>query len=137
MMRFAAIAVLMLLAGTALAQAPSVWDGIYTNDQAQAGAADFAAHCASCHGANLAGTGEAPALSGAEFVSDFNGETVGDLFDRIRTTMPQDQPGSLSRAQYAAVLAYILKANNFPAGAKPLDQRSEYLKAIGFSAAKP
>lgn len=137
-MRLIAMTVAALfVTGTALAQSPSVWDGIYTDEQAQAGSADFAAHCASCHGANLAGTGEAPALAGAEFLSDFNGETVGDLFDRIRTTMPQDQPGSLARAQYAAILAYILKANNFPAGSKPLDQRSEYLKAIGFSAARP
>jgi mono/diheme cytochrome c family protein len=115
----------------------TVWDGIYTEDQAKRGSDDFAAHCASCHGADMSGTGEAPALAGAQFISDFNGETVGDLFDRIRNTMPQDNPGSLSREQYAETLAFIFKSNGFPAGAKELDRRSEYLKAIAIQATNP
>ena len=122
----------------AMAQpATSVWDGIYTEAQAARGADGFAMSCASCHGAGLTGTGEAPALQGPQFVSDFDGETVGDLFDRIRTSMPQDRPASLSRDQYADILAFVLKANAFPAGPKELDRRSEYLKAIRFTAAKP
>jgi sugar lactone lactonase YvrE/mono/diheme cytochrome c family protein len=134
----ATVATLVLSGVAALAQpAGSVWDGIYTEAQAGQGAQDFGAHCASCHGASLSGTGEAPGLEGALFVSDFNGETVGDLFDRVRSTMPQDNPASLSRDQYAAILAFILKANGFPAGAKELDRRSEYLKAIAFQATNP
>jgi mono/diheme cytochrome c family protein len=129
---------LCLVSIVALAQpTASVWDGIYSEDQAKRGADDFAAHCASCHGADMSGTGEAPALAGPQFVSDFNGETVGDLFDRIRTTMPQDNPGSLSRDQYAETVAFIFKSNGFPAGAKELDRRSEYLKAIAFQASNP
>ena len=68
---------------------------------------------------------------------------MGDLFDRIRTTMPQDNPGKLSRDQYADILAFVLKANGYPAGQKEMDRRSEYLKAIAFvpppaaGAAKP
>ena len=131
--------VLILLASAAYAQSQtaSVWDGVYTDAQAMRGEAGFAAHCANCHGANLSGTGEAPALAGPQFLSDFDGLTLGDLFDRIRTTMPQDNPGSLTRDQYADILAFILKANALPPGIKELDRRSEYLKAIGFSAAKP
>jgi len=120
--------------GAAAQPTASVWDGIYTDAQAARGADGFTARCASCHGAALTGTGEAPALQGAQFVSDFNGETVGDLFDRIRTSMPLDNPNSLTRDQYADILAFILKANGFPAGAKELDRRSEYLKAIRFEA---
>ena len=132
------LCVLVLAAVPAMGQtATSVWDGIYTEAQAARGADGFAANCASCHGAGLTGTGEAPALQGPQFVSDFDGETVGDLFDRIRTTMPQDRPASLSRDQYADILAFVLKANAFPAGQKELDRRSEYLKAIRFTAAKP
>ena len=63
--------------------------------------------------------------------------SLGDVFDRIRTTMPQDNPGSLTRDDVADILAYLLKANALPPGAKELDRRSEYLKAIGFSAADP
>src|ERR1700745_2061023 len=105
-------------AGSAQAQTASVWDGVYTDAQAARGEAGFGAHCANCHGANLGGTGEAPALAGPQFLSDFDGLTLGDLFDRIRTTMPQDNPGSLMRDQYADILAFILKANALPSGAK-------------------
>ena len=132
-------AALVVVAGiAAMAQpASSVWDGIYTDAQAARGSEAYAKSCAACHGAALTGTGEAPALQGGQFVSDFNGETVGDLFDRIRTTMPQDNPASLTRDQYADILAFLLKANGFPAGAKELDRRSEYLKAIRFEAMAP
>ncbi|MGH9394542.1 MAG: c-type cytochrome, partial [Terriglobales bacterium] len=119
------------------APAPSVWDGVYTAPQALRGAAGYTQSCASCHGEDLAGIDEAPALSGGQFVSDFDGLTVGALFDRIRTTMPQNAAGSLSPEAYADVLAYLLKVNGFPAGDKPLDHRSAFLKAIGFQAANP
>ena len=121
----------------AWAQTVSIWDGVYTEDQAARGDTGFAARCASCHGANLGGTGEAPALAGPQFLSDFDSLSLGDLFDRIRTTMPQDNPASLSREAYADILAFLLKANGVPAGVKELDRRSEYLKAISFSAARP
>jgi quinoprotein glucose dehydrogenase len=128
---------LIVAAGSAQAQTASIWDGVYTEAQAERGSTGFDGHCANCHGANLGGTGEAPALVGPQFLSDFDGLSVGDLFDRIRTTMPQDNPGSLTRDQAADILAFLLKANSLPAGAKELDRRSEYLKAIGFSAANP
>ena len=129
--------VVLLVAGPAQAQTVSIWDGVYSEDQAARGNTGFAARCANCHGASLGGTGEAPALAGPQFLSDFDGLSLGDLFDRIRTTMPQDNPASLTRDAYADILAFLLKANGMPAGAKELDRRSEYLKAIGFSAAKP
>jgi mono/diheme cytochrome c family protein len=128
---------LMGIASGAKAQTASIWDGVYTDAQADRGSAGFAGHCASCHGAGLGGTGEAPALGGPQFLSDFDGLSLGDLFDRIRTTMPQDNPASLTRDAYADILAFLLKSNGLPSGAKELDRRSEYLKAIGFFAAKP
>jgi mono/diheme cytochrome c family protein len=138
-MRFTPMILLALIAiaGHAHAQATSIWDGVYTEDQAARGNAGFIAHCASCHGADMGGTGEAPALLGPRFLSDFDGLSLGDLFDRIRTTMPQDNPGSLTREQAADILAYLLKANALPSGSKELDRRSEYLKPIGFSAVNP
>jgi mono/diheme cytochrome c family protein len=133
----AVVVALAAMTGVSWAQTVSIWDGVYTDAQAVRGELAFGTHCASCHGANLGGTGEAPALAGPQFLSDFDGLSVGDLFDRIRTTMPQDNPGSLSRDQLADILAFLLKANGLPSGAKELDRRSEYLRAIGFSAAKP
>jgi mono/diheme cytochrome c family protein len=114
----------------------SVLDGIYTDAQAARGAAAYPQHCAACHGASLGGLGEAPALAGAQFISDFNGLTVGDLFDRIRTTMPLNNPAGLSRDQYADILSFILKSNGYPAGQKELNRRSEFLNAIRFEAPK-
>src|SRR5256885_12799912 len=110
-------------AGVVQAQsgATSVWDGIYTIEQAARGASAYADHCAECHGASLDGTGEAPALAGPEFLSHYDGRTVGNLFDRTRNTMPNNAPGTLSRNDYADILAFILKFNGFPAGDKELD----------------
>src|ERR1700675_4487328 len=73
----------------------SVLDGIYTDAQAARGALSYPQNCAACHGTSLGGLGEAPALVGAQFISDFAGLTVGDLFDRIRTTMPLNNPAGL------------------------------------------
>jgi sugar lactone lactonase YvrE len=115
----------------------SVWDGVYTTAQADRGAKAYTASCTFCHGAGLEGTGEAPGLVGAQFRSDFDGLTVGDLFDRTRTSMPQDAPNSLSAETYADILAYIFKTNGFPAGQKELDHRTPYLKAIAFIATNP
>jgi sugar lactone lactonase YvrE/mono/diheme cytochrome c family protein len=116
---------------------PTVWDGVYTAAQAERGAATYNQRCAACHGGQLGGTGEAPGLAGAEFLSNWSGLTVGELFERIRTTMPFDAPGSLSRDAYADVLAFIFKANGLPAGAKDLDRRTEVLQGIQILAARP
>ncbi|PYR94394.1 MAG: class I cytochrome c, partial [Acidobacteria bacterium] len=34
-----------------------------------------------------------PALTGGAFMANWDGLTVGDLFDRIRISMPADRPG--------------------------------------------
>src|ERR1019366_6705194 len=129
----AALTLSTVIGGTVWAQsAPSVLDGVYTEAQAAKGQSEFAQNCAACHGSGLSGNGEAPALVGAEFISDWAGLSLGELYDRIRTTMPQDTPGKLSRDQYAVILAYVLKANGYPAGQKDMDSRSEYLKAFAF-----
>jgi mono/diheme cytochrome c family protein len=127
---------LAFAAGSLAAQEPSrtVLDGVYTQAQAARGAAAFAQHCASCHGGSLGGVGEAPALIGGQFISDFDGLTVAELFDRVRATMPMTYPGGLTREQYADILAFVMKSNGFPAGQYELDYRSEYLSDIRFQA---
>jgi quinoprotein glucose dehydrogenase len=127
-----------LVALTAIISAAerTVWDGVYTADQARKGADLYAATCASCHGIALTGGESAPPLTGGEFMSNWNTLTVGDLFERIRTTMPADRPGTFTREQTAAILARILQASDFPAGASALDTRTEYLKEIRIEAVK-
>jgi len=62
---------------------------------------------------------------------------LGDLFDRIRKTMPQTAPGKLTRQQNADILAFVLSVNKFPAGKAELYRQSEMLKEIRFESAKP
>lgn len=115
----------------------SVWDGVYTHEQAEKGSALYANECASCHGTELNGGESAPPLTGGEFFSNWDGLTLGDLFERIRTTMPADHPGKLTREQDAYVLAFVLSVNRFPEGKTELDYRTEVLKQIRLEAAKP
>ena len=123
--------------GHAQSASKSVWDGVFSPEQAARGEAHYVASCAACHGATLDGTGEAPGLSGGEFVSHYDQLTIAALFDRVRTTMPQNDPGSLTRDEYADVVAFLLKSNGFPAGTAPLDRRSEVMATIGIQAQKP
>lgn len=119
------------LAATLLAQATrSVWDGVYTSEQAARGASLYAGNCASCHGVALNGGESAPPLAGGEFSSNWNGLTVGDLFERIRVSMPADRPGKLTREQDADILAYMLSMNQFPGGKTELERQTEALKQI-------
>ena len=110
----------------------SVWDGVYTQDQANRGKDLYSGQCASCHGPELTGGEMAPALAGGDFMSDWNGLTVGDLFERIRVSMPQNAPGSLSGQQNADILAFLLSSNKFPAGAEELAKEGMILKTIKF-----
>ncbi|HUA84808.1 MAG TPA: cytochrome c [Bryobacteraceae bacterium] len=128
-----------LAAGVAFSQEPtrSVWDGVYTADQAKRGETAYNTNCASCHGDQLNGGEMAPPLAGGEFMSNWNGLTVGDLYDRIRTTMPAGKPGSLSRETNVDIVSFILAFNKFPAGDQELPHSSEALKQIKLEAEKP
>src|SRR5580700_597936 len=123
--------------GVLLAQTTrSVWDGVYTAEQAKRGQEVYARECASCHGADLTGGESAPQLAGAGFLSNWTSLTVGDLFERTRLSMPQNDPGKLSRAQIADVVAYMLAQNRFPEGKAELEKQTEVLKQIRIEAEK-
>ena len=116
----------------------SIWDGVYTAAQAQRGAAEYTDRCATCHGETLAGNGnDAPALTGKMFLNDWDGLTLTALFDRIHTTMPQSNPGTLSGQVAADLTAYLLSVNQLPAGPKELTDDAQSLENIHFDAKKP
>ena len=123
--------------GVAARQAQSVWDGIYTAEHAQRGEPLYQQSCAECHGPDLAGDEMSPGLVGGEFVWNWNGLSVGDLFERLRVSMPQGVPGSVSRQEKADILAFLLEANDFPAGDMELANRTAMLAGINFLAQKP
>jgi mono/diheme cytochrome c family protein len=122
---------------TPSSESRSVWDGVYTEEQAKRGEMLYRKECASCHADTLVGGGGASPLAGGTFLSNWNGLTLGDLFDRIRKTMPQGTPGKLTKQQGADVLAYVLSFNKFPAGKTELSRQTEFLKEIRFEATKP
>jgi quinoprotein glucose dehydrogenase len=131
-------ATILILHSTVHAQPPtkSIWDGIYTEEQATRGKALYASECSSCHGAELTGGEMAPGLAGGEFISGWDGLTVGDLFERIRISMPQNSPGSLSGQQNADILAFMFSVNKFPTGTSELPKEAGILKQIKFEAKK-
>ena len=115
--------------------ARSVWDGVYTANQAKRGALKSGL-CTQCHGDSFTG-GPAPQLAGEDFLARWNGRTLGDLFDVIRLTMPDDDPGALPREQYADLVAYILAVNKLPTGSTEVGIQTEPLKLIRIDATKP
>jgi len=115
----------------------NVWDGVFTADQAAQGKTLFDNKCALCHGAELSGAEMAPPLAGGVFMGNWAGQSAGDLFTRIHATMPANDPGSLSNAEAAQALAYILSYNQFPAGTAPLPTDEAALGQIMISAEKP
>jgi mono/diheme cytochrome c family protein len=139
---------LVLISATALAavtgstiraQAPSgktTNDGVFTDAQVKRGGDLYQQQCAACHDAQLTGSGTAPALAGTDFSANWKDETVGSLFERIRATMPADNPGSLARPQVSDLVAFILSFNKYPAGQTELGTDSEALKAIKITAVK-
>jgi len=144
MMRlFAGLAAIALGAGilpfSARAQATagqSIWDGVYTDAQAARGQGQYGQHCAVCHGPTGEGSFVTPPLTG-EFIADWTGTTLADLYDKIETTMPLNAPGTLRPAIAADILAYLLKENNFPAGQKELGVTPTELGAISFDVTRP
>ena len=143
-MRCAAVAVipfaaLFVLRATVHAQPPtkSIWEGVFTEAQATRGKGLYAQECASCHGGELTGGEMAPPLAGGEFMAGWDGLTIGDLFERVRISMPQNAPGSLSGQQNADILAFMFSSNKFPAGTTEMPKEAGILKQIKFEAKKP
>lgn len=111
----------------------SVWDGVYTRQQAERGESLYREYCADCHGDELEGDAEAPALSGGAFQTNWDGVALGNLYTRIRRDMPLNRDaGKLSPEVNAAVLAYILSSNHFPPGPADLPHAVEILNQIQF-----
>lgn len=137
--RLAAKSIWNLTAGLAIAligssatgarQARTAANGIFTDAQARRGEGVYAQQCASCHAADLSGSG-APALAGQDFLDIWNEMSIADLVEKIATSMPTSAPGSLGRGQVTDLVAFILESNDFPAGSAELDSDDQTLGTI-------
>ena len=115
----------------------TVWDGVYSAAQATRGKKLYMQSCGECHMDNLQGdSADIPSLVGPDFMLQWADLTVDELLQRIRTTMPQDSPSSLSAQTYVDIVAYIMEANKFPAGKEELKREADALKAIKITKGK-
>ena len=97
----------------------SIWDGVYTQDQASRGRASFETNCSYCH--HEQNDPEGPALVGADFIDRWREDNLDSLFTFIKTKMPRSAPGSLSESTYVDIVAYLLEANELPKGLTELN----------------
>ena len=100
----------------------SVLDGVFTEAQATRGEATFRRVCSACHDTNE--------FSGGRFRLTWVGQSAADLYDTIATLMPEGDPGSLTPAQYAGVVAYLLQVNGYPAGESALPTSLSALRTM-------
>ena len=135
----------------------SVWDGVYTKEQAKRGRPVYGKYCTECHGdtpvalapvrpnqmllegqldflrvsdPDVGGFASAPPLSGGVFLRGWKGQTVGNLYQYARTAMPQETPGSLTDQQYADIIAYMFNLSSLPAGENELPPDAQQLNMI-------
>jgi mono/diheme cytochrome c family protein len=118
-----AVCITTVTESAAAAQSKSVWDGVYTQQQATRGGVSFATNCARCHDAEQADSGRRP-LAGKAFWQSFRESSVEHLLDYVTRNMPNGAGGTLAANTYADLVAYILSRNDLPAGATELSKES-------------
>jgi mono/diheme cytochrome c family protein len=131
------VAAILLLGGAVGAagaqEAPpaetSTLAGAFTAAQARRGGEAYRRHCTECH--------VPAAVTGPPFRRAWAGRTVYDYYELIRTTMPNDSPGKLSRGQYADIVAYLLQLSGLPAGDRPLPTDTAALRRIRIDVEPP
>ena len=113
----------------------TVWDGVYTDAQAERGQRAFVRSCVGCHREDLSGGDDGePPLRGPTFTARWDGSTVAALFDFIAVNMPKPAPGSLSLETCIDLVSFILKSNGMPAGRAELPTDIRTLDQIGVTA---
>jgi mono/diheme cytochrome c family protein len=122
---FSAASVRATASQDARKQMKTVWDGVYTKEQAARGKGEYDDNCAGCHS-----TGEGPTLVGDAFMRRWFEDNLNAPFTKMRTQMPLDAPGTLSDKSYVDVISFLLAASGFPAGADELRPNPEVLATI-------
>ena len=116
---------------SSIAQAQQLEQAGYTVAQAEAGERQYQQSCALCHLQDLTGSFEAPALNDSNFRTNWTNRSVSDLLGSLARTMPPQAPGSLSEAEYASLVAYLLSANNIPPGQRELSTDANSVVFVG------
>ena len=120
----------------ATGESVSIWDGVYSDAQALRGQFTYEGACSYCHGSRLDGAADdpdqraSPPLARAKFLRDWDGRSLAVLFEMSKSTMPADNPGSLSDEEYAEIIAYMLSVSRIPAGDNELPSDTQSLAGI-------
>jgi mono/diheme cytochrome c family protein len=101
------------------AAARRVWDGLYSETQAERGRTAYMQACAECHMPDLGGHEYAGPLAGFGFLLKWQDASVAEVFGRVRT-MPMGRPNSLTSQEYVDIVAFMLQSNGYPSGAAEL-----------------
>lgn len=114
----------------------SVWDGVYTAEQADRGRSNYTGPCSLCHGRRLDGAPDdpdmrpAPPLARAKFLREWDGRSLATLYEYSRATMPQSNPGYMSGDMYVEIIAHMLAESDIPAGDQALSTDLQVLSRI-------
>ena len=115
----------------------TVWSGVYTDAQAERGRSLYKESCSYCHLDSLVGfggdAGAAAALTGARFFVRWDGENLGEMFEIISKTMPENAAGSLPAQAYVDIMSYVFKVNRMPVGGQELRPDKDELAGIRFT----
>jgi quinoprotein glucose dehydrogenase len=123
-------ALLPMIFPASAAETTSVWQGVYTKEQAARGKARYFTSCAACHGGVLQGDSDSPELAGPGFMKRWGDQSIATLFAFATSQMPVGRPGSLGAQGYADVIAFILATNGFPDGDRELPSNEQALESI-------
>ena len=141
---FVCCTMLLLMSASALGQRSvdpltSIWDGVYSDAQALRGRFLYEGACSYCHGTRLDGAADdpdqraSPPLARAKFLRDWDGRSLALLFELSKSTMPADNPGSLSDEEYVDIIAYMLSVSRAPTGQEELRSTTQSLASIVIS----
>ncbi|MFN7982790.1 MAG: c-type cytochrome [Vicinamibacterales bacterium] len=101
----------------------TILDRVYSVPQAERGEVLFKKHCIACH--------QQTEFAEPSFSATFEGQTLGDVYGFITSSMPEGNAGSLKPEEYAAVVAYFLRMGGFPVGAEDMPADKAVLSKIG------
>jgi quinoprotein glucose dehydrogenase len=108
---------LVWMLASAAAQEKTTDQGVYTAAQAARGAKIHENYCGACH---RDPGGNAPVIAGERFTKSFAEASLQNVFTTIKTTMPRNNPASLTDAEYVDVVAHLLRQNGYPDGMNEL-----------------
>jgi ankyrin repeat protein len=118
------------------APSKTIWDGVFTQTQAERGRDVYQKACSNCHKPDLLGESAAVPLAGPEFFQRWTGSSLDDLVTTIRRSMPQDSPDSLGTQAYVDLVSFLLNVNGSPAGTAEMPLEPAALKQIQFTPGK-